>query len=199
MNSIVLFTNLTWLDWGQLFLHFMLLSMLSVGGAVSTLPDMHRYLVNQQHWMSDVQFNASVALAQAAPGPNVLFVALMGWQVGVNTGSVWMGLLGVVIAMVGIILPSATLTFSFANWSHRNRESLWVRSFRLGMSPLVIGLLIATGWIMASTQATDAASSTNPWTVYVLSGSTAIIVWRTQIHLLWLLGTGAILGWLGWI
>ncbi|MBC3807275.1 chromate transporter [Undibacterium seohonense] len=187
--------DLTWLDWLGFFLHFMLLSLLSVGGAVSTLPDMHRYLVNQQHWMSDAQFNASVALAQAAPGPNVLFVALMGWHVGANTGSLWMALLGVLIAMVGIILPSATLTFSFANWSHHNRELIVVRSFKLGMAPIVIGLLLATGWIMASAPHDNARL----WAVALLTAISALLVWRTQIHLLWLLGAGALCGWFGFI
>ena len=194
MSAIPLI-SMDWLDWLNFFLHFMLLSLLSVGGAVSTLPDMHRYLVDQQHWMSDAQFNASVALAQAAPGPNVLFVALMGWHVGANTGSLWAALLGVLIAMVGIILPSATLTFTFANWSHKNRDLILVRSFKLGMAPIVIGLLIATGWIMASAPHDTARQ----WAMYLLAAVSAILVWRTQIHLLWLLGAGALLGWLGFI
>lgn len=184
---------MAWNDWAMLFLHFMMLSLLSVGGAISTLPDMHRYLVTQEHWLSDAQFNSSVALAQAAPGPNVLFVALMGWNVGLNTGSVWAGLFGVAIAMTGIILPSATLTFSFANWSHKNREKIVVRSFKQGMAPIVIGLLIATGWIMANTQ----QSGRQSWPIWLLAGASAIIVWRTRLHLLWLLGAGALFGWFG--
>ena len=61
-----------------LFGHFLLLSLLAVGGAITTAPDMHRYLVTQQHWLSDAQFTSSIAIAQAAPGPNVLFVAVLG-------------------------------------------------------------------------------------------------------------------------
>ena len=68
------------LDWLDLFVHYLALSLMAIGGAISTAPDMHRYLVDQQHWMTEPQFNASITLAQAAPGPNVLFVALMGWQ-----------------------------------------------------------------------------------------------------------------------
>ena len=77
-------------DWLQLVLHFATLSLLGIGGAITTLPDMHRYLVDRQLWLSDAQFNASVALAQAAPGPNILFVALMGWHVGINAGGGWL-------------------------------------------------------------------------------------------------------------
>jgi chromate transporter len=184
---------LSWLDWCNLFLHFTLLSLLSVGGAVSTLPEMHRYLVKEQHWISDTQFNASVALAQAAPGPNVLFVALMGWHVGVNTGSLWGGLLGVLISMLGIILPSATLTLCFANWSHKNREMIAVRSFKLGMAPVVIGLLVATGWIMASAHNNWHVD----WPIWCLTALSAVVVWRTRLHLLWLLLIGGALGWFG--
>ena len=61
-------------DWLALFVHFMSLSLLAIGGAITTAPDMHRYLVDEQPWITDGQFGSSVALAQAAPGPNVLFV-----------------------------------------------------------------------------------------------------------------------------
>ena len=68
-------------DLGAMFLHFTLLSLLAIGGAITTAPDMQRYVVAERGWLSDAQFTASVALAQAAPGPNVLFVAVVGWNV----------------------------------------------------------------------------------------------------------------------
>ncbi|MDO8654559.1 MAG: chromate transporter [Undibacterium sp.] len=196
MNPIVHTTahlTLAWSDWLNLFLQYMMLSLLSVGGAISTLPDMHRYLVSQNHWLSDAQFNASVAIAQAAPGPNVLFIALMGWNVGLNTGSVWAGLLGVIITMTGILLPSTTLTYVAARWGHQNRELRAVRAFKLGMAPIVIGLLLATGWIMAAAHHLPSQD----WPIWLLTAVCAVLVWRTKMHLLWLLAAGAALGWFG--
>jgi chromate transporter len=70
-------------DWLTLLLHFLSLSLLAVG--ITTTPDMHRFLVASRHWLTNEQFVSSVALAQAAPGPNILFVALMGWNVGLNS------------------------------------------------------------------------------------------------------------------
>ena len=64
-----------------LFGHFVVLSLLAVGGAITTVPDMHRFIVAEHHWLTDAQFTASIAIAQAAPGPNVLFVAVLGWNV----------------------------------------------------------------------------------------------------------------------
>ena len=68
---------MTPVDLPALFVHFLLLSLLAVGGAITTAPDMHRYLVTEHGWISDAQFTTSVALAQAAPGPNLLFVAVL--------------------------------------------------------------------------------------------------------------------------
>ena len=198
-----LILNLTLADWLALLSHFMQLSLLAIGGAITTAPDMHRYLVIDQHWLSDSQFTSSVALAQAAPGPNVLFVALLGWNVGLNAGGgpgagalAWAyALLGVVVTMVGIMLPSTTLTFVAARWGHRNRERRWVRAFKQGMAPIVIALLLATGWILA----VGHDSSWDSWPIWLLAAVGALLVWRTRLHLLWLLATGALLGWLGWI
>jgi chromate transporter len=185
-------------EWFELFFHYISLSLLSVGGAITTAPDMHRFLVDQQHWLTDAQFNASIAIAQAAPGPNVLFIALMGWNVGLNAGGFLTGLLGVFLAMLGILIPSTTLTYIAAQWGHRNRELRAVRAFKQGMSPIVVALLIATGWILAGTNSVQADALQN-WPVWLLTAATAVIVWRTKIHLLWLLGAGALLGWFGLI
>ncbi len=180
-------------DWFSLFFHYMTLSLLSVGGTISTATEMHRFLVEQHHWLSDAQFNASIAIAQAAPGPNVLFVALMGWNVGLNAGGMLTGLLGVLLSLSGVLIPSTVLTYAAAQWGHRNRELRAVRAFKQGMGPIVVALLIATGWILASAN----GSTLKDWPVWLLTAAAAMIVWRTKIHILWLLGAGALLGWYG--
>ena len=186
-------------EWLALFFHYLSLSLLSIGGAITTAPDMHRFLVDQQHWLTDAQFNASIAIAQAAPGPNVLFIALMGWNVGLNAGGVLAGLMGVFTAMLGILIPSTTLTYIAAQWGHRNRELRAVWAFKQGMSPIVVALLVATGWILVGTNSTPEGSALQNWPMWLLAATTAVVVWRTKIHLLWLLGAGALLGWFGLI
>lgn len=182
-------------DWLTLFVHYLTLSLLSIGGAITTAPDMHRFLVDQQHWLTDEQFNASIAIAQAAPGPNVLFVALLGWNVGLNAGGMLTGLLGVFLSLTGILIPSTVLTYAASQWGHRNRDLRAVRAFKQGMAPIVVALLMATGWILASAN----GSSLKDWPVWLVTAVTALIVWRTRTHLLWLLGAGALLGWYGLI
>jgi len=192
---------MTQTDWFSLFTHFAALSLLGIGGAITTAPDMHRYLVSDQHWLSDPQFTSSIALAQAAPGPNVLFVALMGWNVGLNAGgglgagpTAWsLALLGMVVAMTGIMLPSSILTYTATRWAHRNRELRAVRAFKTGMAPIVIALLVATGWLLTSAK----NDPVHDWPLWGLTAAATLLVWRTKIHLLWLIGAGAVLGALG--
>lgn len=194
---------LTFSDWWSLFLHFISLSLLAVGGAITTAPDIHRYLVEEQHWLTDTQFTSSIALAQGAPGPNVMFVALMGWNVGLNAGgglaagwpAVSLALLGVMVTMVGILIPSCTLTFVATQWAHRNRELRAVKAFKAGMAPIVIALLIATGWLLTGSHDHPAQDAR----LWVLTAVTTVVVWKTKTHLLVLLGLGAFLGGMGWI
>ncbi len=180
-------------DWLTLFLHYLSLSLLSIGGAITTAPDMHRFLVAQHGWLTQAQFSASIAIAQAAPGPNVLFVALLGWNVGLNAGGVLTGLMGVFVALSGILIPSTTLTYLATLWGHRNRDLRPVRAFKQGMAPIVVALLIATGWILATAN----SGMHQDWPLWLATIATALIVWRTKLHMLWLLGAGALLGWFG--
>jgi chromate transporter len=190
-------------DWLTLLLHFLALSLLAVGGAISTMPDMHRFLVDSRHWLTNEQFVSSVALAQAAPGPNILFVALVGWNVGLNSAgglghgmASWIaGLTGMTVAMVGILLPSTTLTFLATRWAHRNRELRIVRAFKQGMAPIVVALLLATAWLLVM-GAQDVPVNGR---IVAMSVASTIVVWRTRVHLLWLLAAGALVGALGLI
>ena len=196
-------SSLSFADWMALLTHFLSLSLLAVGGAITTAPDMHRYLVGEKLWLTDSQFTSSIALAQAAPGPNVLFIALMGWNVGVNAAGgmaagwhAWaLGLLGMLVCMLGIMVPSATLAYTAAQWGHRNRELRVVRAFKSGMAPIVIALLVATGWILASSHGSFAQN----WRLWLVTAVATLLVWRTRIHLLWMIGTGGLLGWMGWV
>ena len=183
------------LDWLALTTHFMSLSLLAVAGAISTAPDMHRYLVDERHWLSDTQFTDSIAIAQVAPGPNVLFIALMGWNVGFNAASWSGGALGLGLSMFGIMGPSCVLTYVTARWSQRNHDRREVRAFKQGMTPIVISLMAGTGWVLATAHG-YALSQIPLWGLVIVS---TLLVWRTQIHLLWLLGAGAVLGAFGWV
>ena len=105
----------------DLFVHFLMLSLLSIGGAMSTAPEMQRYFVVERGWIGEADFSTAIALAQAAPGPNVLFVPVLGFQAA--------GLPGAAAALVGILLPSTLLSLGVSRWGARRRDTALVRAF----------------------------------------------------------------------
>jgi chromate transporter len=196
-----------WSNVWDLVVHFTGLSLLAIGGAITVLPDMHRYLVDEQAWITSGQFGSAVALAQAAPGPNLLFVPLLGWHVGLSApfaqaavaGTPWLAWVLAVgcalLTLLATMLPSSVLSYNAAAWAHRNKDRLGVQAFKLGLAPVVVSLLLATAWIMGSHH----NSLSSAWAPAALSVTCAYLVVRTRIHLLWMLGVGGVLGALGWV
>jgi chromate transporter len=105
-----------------------------------------------------------------------------------------MAFAGVFATMLGILLPSTTLTFFAARWGHQNKERRDVRAFKMAMAPIVVALLIATGWVLT---AGHGPIQENLW-LWVLTLVSTLVVWQTRIHLLWLLAAGALGGVMGW-
>lgn len=165
-----------------LFAHFLVLSLLSIGGVMSTSADMHRFVVGEHQWITDAQFTASIALGQAAPGPNVLFVAVIGWNVA--------GALGAFAAMSGILLPSTTLAIWASRWGRSNRDAIGVRAFMLGFAPVTIGLMLSAGWVLSE------PASGHPGSITLIA-LTVLVMMRTRASPVLLMAVGAIAGALG--
>lgn len=166
-------------DWWPLFAHFLAMSMLAIGGALATTPEIHRYVVEQRGWLDDAQFSASVALAQAAPGPNLLFVPVLGHAIA--------GLPGAFVALIGMLIPSTTLALFASRWGRRRRDTLGVRAFVAGMAPVTIGLLAAAGTVLAVPLATQVGAA-------VLVVTTVLLSVKTKISPVWLIAIGAVAG-----
>ena len=127
-----------WHDWLALFGQYMLLSLLSISGAITTVPDMHRYLVTQHGWLTDAQFSSSVAIAQAAPGPNVINLALM-------IGDRYFGLRGAVAAVAGMLtIPLVVILALAVLYAHYAGNPQVAAALR-GMGAVSGGLIAATG------------------------------------------------------
>jgi chromate transporter len=182
--------------WFSLLSHFLLLSLLAVGGAITTAPDMQRFVVQEQGWLSGMQFNSCIAIAQAAPGPNLLFIPLIGWQIGLQTGGGYgAATAGMLATFIGIMIPSSTLTFATARWLHHNADHPAARASKAALAPISIALLIATAWLL--TAANNQAA--RDWPLWVFTVASLLLAWKTKLHLLWILSTGALFGALGWI
>lgn len=167
----------------DLFLHFLMLSLLSIGGAMSTAPEMHRYLVVERGWLGEADFTTAIALAQAAPGPNVLFVPVLGFQAA--------GLAGAAAALLGILLPSTLLSLGVSRWGATRRETPLVRAFTAGLAPVTVGLTFATGWLLALPYVTAPEHRLG---ALALIGASALATLRTKLAPIWMIAIGAALG-----
>jgi len=167
-----------------LFAHFLAMSMLAIGGALSTAPEIHRYVVDERHWLDDNQFTAAVALAQAAPGPNLLFVPVVGYAVA--------GLGGAMIALSGMLIPSTTLALAVSRWGSKRREQRGVRAFVAGMAPITIAMLLTSGGLLASPLVHAPAA-------WLLLAATLGLSLKTRINPVWLIAGGAVAGASGWV
>ena len=168
----------------QLAVDFSLLSLITVGGVVTVLPEMHRNVVEVHGWMSGAEFAQLFALAQASPGPNILVVSLIGWKVA--------GLAGAVVATGAVCAPSSILTYVVSRIWQRFRGNRWRDLIEDGLVPVTVGLMLAGGYLL--TLAADHSAL-----AFAITGVTAATVLATRIHPLWLLGAGGLLGLAGWV
>lgn len=169
-------------DLSDLGLHFALLSLMAIGGVSSILPDMQRYVVEANHWLSAKQFADIYALGQAAPGPNMMFVTLLGWQLA--------GWAGAIVATLAIVSPPILLTLCVTRMNARNPDAPLGRAIRNGLGPIAIGLTLSSGWILAR-------SSDHDWPAAVLTLLTVALMLRTKLNPMWLIAAGAIAGMAG--
>lgn len=168
----------------EVAIYFLLLSMMAIGGANALIPEMHHQLVEIRGWMSGSEFVSLVALSQAAPGPNVLIVSLLGWKVA--------GLSGALVAMAAMCIPSSLTTYFFAGFWQRFQQARWRAVVQGGLVSVTIGLILASGYVL--TRAAD-----HNWIAYCITGLTAVAAVKTRIHPLWLLAAAGLLGVCGWI
>lgn len=159
--------------------YFASLSLIAFGGANAILPDMHRYVVEQTGWISDADFSHFFAVSRSAPGPNVLIVTLIGLKV-----SGWAGALA---ATAGMCLPSCVLTYWAAKQLRNNATAPWALSFRMGLVPLTIGLMLASSWVILK-------AANHDWHDYLFSALAALWMEKVPLHPLWLMLIAAVLG-----
>jgi len=168
----------------QVLLTFSILSLVAVGGANSVLPEMHRQLVEIHGWLDDATFAQLYALAQAAPGPNILVASVMGWNIA--------GVGGLFAATFGMLVPSALLAWGMAGLTHRLRGAPWLKPAQGGLVPVAIGLILAAGITMA--QATYTSTQSYGLLLMLLVAASTVFVWRTAHNPLWVLAGGGVLG-----
>lgn len=161
---------------------FAQLSLLAIGGVNTVLPEMQRQVVRVHGWMTPAEFAALFALAQAAPGPNMLISTLIGWRVA--------GVPGALVATLSLCGPPSLLSYTVSRAWHRFHHAPWRAVVQRGLTPVTVGLVMA-----AATLLTEATSG--DWAKGAVTAATAVLLLSTRVHPLILLGLGGALGAMG--
>lgn len=166
----------------ELFLEFALLALVAFGGATALLPEMHRVVVENHHWLDDATFTHLYAIAQAAPGPNVLVVTLIGWEIA--------GLVGALAATLAMCLPMSVLIYLLIDRWEGFAGKRWQKAISIGVTPLAVGLVFSGATLIAQAAAFG-------WAAWSLVLATVVANLRTKLHPLWFIGAGAVIGLFG--
>jgi len=165
-----------------LFFHLLLLWFIAVGGPSTVLPDIHRYVVDVHHYLTNREFAELYTLAQAAPGPNVMYTTLIGWHLA--------GLAGAAATTIPLLIPACTLTMVIVHFNERYPKARIFQALRNGLTPITLGLMLASATILLR-------AVNHEWRGYLLSLATvAFVLWKPW-NPLWLLAVGALAGIVG--
>ncbi len=165
-----------------LLLNLALLSFITVGGLPSIVPELHRLIVENNGWLTEQQFTDYFAISQAAPGPNMLFVTLVGWHM-----AGWSGALLATAAMVG---PTCVLTYFMTRLWDRFKDAPLRVAIQAGLIPVTVGFIAATAYLIA--KAVDIS-----WVAVALTAGVAAFSYFTRINPLWALAVAAAIGFAG--
>ena len=163
----------------ELALYFGLLSIISVGGMPSVMPEMQRFVVDVKGWLSPAEFIQAFAVGQAAPGPNILVASLIGWKVA--------GLAGAVVALLAMCFPAAVIAWWVAELWERFKDSPWRKAIQRAIAPIVVALILSGGFVLATPGSPD-------WRLWLIAAVSTVGMLATKLNPLWMLGAGGILG-----
>jgi chromate transporter len=164
----------------DLALYFSLLSLISVGGMPSVIPEMQRYVVDVKGWITPADFIQMFAIGQAAPGPNVLIASLIGWKIA--------GIAGALVALAAMCGPAAVMAYWVTGIWDRFKGTPWRAAAQRAMAPMVVGLILSGGFVLAT------PNNTPDWRLWLIAAASATGMVATKLNPLWLLGGGAVLG-----
>ena len=154
---------------------FALLSILAVGGGTAVLPEMQTILAHQ-FGIDHTQFVHIYSIGQLAPGPNMLMVLVIGYQIA--------GLIGAGVVLLSFFLPSSLMCFYMGRLWNRFGESPWRRTIQNALEPISIGLMCSGVYAVAKASVVSSIT-------LALALVTLYLILRTKINpVLVILGSG---------
>jgi chromate transporter len=165
-----------------LAVQFAIMSLLALGGANAVVPEIHRQAVDLRSWMTERQFADMFAISQAAPGPNVMIVTLVGYHVA--------GMWGAVVTTLAMCGPTAVLAAYLSRTWDRFRHKPWRIVVQAGLVPISVGLVSASAIVLTGVAVHNLAA-------LCVAAATAALAYWTRWNPLWLIGLAGLAGFFG--
>ncbi len=147
----------------ELFIFFFKTGFLVFGSGLVIVPFLKAQVVDQYHWLTMRQFLDSVAVGMISPGPVVITATFVGYLLA--------GFTGAVAATAGIFAPPVLFVLAATPLLRRYRSSTIVRGFIRGVGSAVVGVLIATTWLIARSAVVDVT------TLVIAAAALIVIAW----------------------
>src|SRR6267143_2876476 len=123
-------------SWREVFLYFLMLGFVNIGGPVAQITMMYNHMVERRHWLSEDRFVKIMAFCHMLPGPEAL-------QLAIYVGYLKRRLLGGILAGLTFIIPGAVVMIVLS-WLYVTYGSLpQVNNFLYVLKPAVLGIIAA--------------------------------------------------------
>src|SRR5947207_12333111 len=142
------------------------------------IPLIEAEVVDSNHWLTHQEFVDATALGQITPGPVLITATFIGYRVA--------GTLGALVATVSVFLPAFILTIAAGSSLRRFRANRQVQAFLRGVTPAVVGLLVAAAWSIGR-------AGIHTWVGLSIAVVAALVLLRFRLNPVWIMfGAGAL-------
>lgn len=157
---------------------FLRIGTVTFGGGFVMIPLIEAEVVDSHHWLTHQEFVDATALGQVTPGPVLITATFIGYRVA--------GTLGALVATISIFLPSFLMTVVAGSSLARFHTNKIVQSFLKGVTPAVVGLLVAAGISIGR-------AGIHSWVGMLIAVIAGVVLVRYRPNAIWvILGAGLV-------
>jgi len=157
---------------------FLRIGTVTFGGGFVMIPLIEAEVADSHHWLTHQEFVDATALGQVTPGPVLITATFIGYRVA--------GTLGALVATISIFLPSFLMTVVAGSSLARFHTNKIVQSFLKGVTPAVVGLLVAAGISIGR-------AGIHSWVGLLIAVIAGVVLVRYRPNAIWvILGAGLV-------
>ena len=126
----------------MLFYEFFKIGLFAIGGGTATIPFLYELAESNYGWFNTTQLADMIAISESTPGPvGINMATFAGYNAGYSVMGIGGGVLGGIVATLGLIFPSIVVILVVAKFLQSFRENQIVKNTFYGIRPCVAALV----------------------------------------------------------